>query len=86
MGIPPDALEAPEDATERAAAGPHYGGLGLGLYITHQIVQALGGEIRVQSTLGEGALFEVTLPQHLGLSQLTPVALDAAQDEAAAPH
>ncbi len=37
-------------------------GLGLGLYITQQIVQAHGGRIAVDSQLGEGATFRVTLP------------------------
>jgi signal transduction histidine kinase len=86
IGIAPEHLARIFGKFERAVSERHYGGLGLGLYITHQIIQALGGEIRVQSTLGEGALFEVTLPQHLGLSQLMPVALEAPQDEAAAPH
>jgi PAS domain S-box-containing protein len=47
---------------ERAVSGRHYGGLGLGLYITHQIVQALGGTLQVESELGQGARFEVRLP------------------------
>ena len=39
-----------------------YGGLGLGLYVTQQIVQALGGSISVQSVPGQGATFTVSLP------------------------
>lgn len=38
------------------------GGLGLGLFITRQLVQAHGGSIRVESRPGEGAVFTVTLP------------------------
>jgi signal transduction histidine kinase len=37
-------------------------GTGLGLYISYQIVRAHGGEIRVSSTPGAGATFEVRLP------------------------
>jgi signal transduction histidine kinase len=38
------------------------GGAGLGLSIVQWIVQAHGGEIRVESKLGAGSLFEVRLP------------------------
>ncbi len=38
------------------------GGLGLGLYITRQLVEAHGGTISVQSRPGEGSVFTVTLP------------------------
>lgn len=37
-------------------------GLGLGLYITRQLVEAHGGTISVQSREAEGAQFSVTLP------------------------
>ena len=40
-------------------------GIGLGLTITRQLAQLLGGEIRVSSTLGEGSRFEVILPREL---------------------
>jgi c-di-GMP phosphodiesterase len=46
----------------RAASSDHYGGLGLGLYISRQLVQAHGGTISVQSEPGAGATFVVTLP------------------------
>ena len=38
------------------------GGNGLGLSIVQWIVQAHGGEIRVESDIGAGSLFEVRLP------------------------
>ncbi|WP_437337986.1 PAS domain-containing sensor histidine kinase [Sorangium sp. So ce394] len=47
---------------ERGVSAQHYGGLGLGLYISRRIVDAHGGSIRVESELGAGAAFIVDLP------------------------
>lgn len=38
------------------------GGIGLGLYITKQLVDAHGGRIRAESELGKGSTFSFTLP------------------------
>ncbi len=63
MGIAPqdqqrifEQFERTDDSKKKVA------GLGLGLYITRQIVRAHGGEIGVESTPGAGAVFRVTLP------------------------
>ncbi|OJT25020.1 hybrid sensor histidine kinase/response regulator [Archangium sp. Cb G35] len=39
-------------------------GLGLGLYITHEIVKAHGGMLQVRSTEAEGTCFWLKLPRH----------------------
>jgi signal transduction histidine kinase len=62
IGIEPDHLARIFEKFERAVSERHYGGLGLGLYITQQIVQALGGTISVRSTPSKGASFTVLLP------------------------
>ncbi len=63
-GLPiPEALREhlfePFHRSERA----HRGGLGLGLYIVAQIVQAHGGHVEVSSTLEEGTCFTLLLPR-----------------------
>jgi two-component system, OmpR family, sensor kinase len=47
---------------ERAVARREQGGFGIGLWLAHQLTVAMGGSIAVESTLGEGATFTVTLP------------------------
>ncbi|VVO25338.1 hybrid sensor histidine kinase/response regulator [Pseudomonas fluorescens] len=47
---------------ERVSAKHAVAGLGLGLFISEQIVTAHGGSITVESRIGEGALFRVCLP------------------------
>lgn len=61
IGISPEHQQRIFERFERAASR-NYGGLGLGLYIARQIVEAHHGEIRVHSTLNGGSTFSVALP------------------------
>ena len=64
IGIP--AIDQPRifQRFERAVPTRNYGGLGLGLWITYEIVTALGGSINVASEPGRGSTFSVELPRH----------------------
>lgn len=62
IGIPPHELERIFKPFERAVSKSHFGGLGLGLYICKQIVEAHGGSISVQSKLNEGTVFNLEFP------------------------
>ena len=62
IGIPVEFQPRIFERFERAVSERHYGGLGLGLYITRTIVDALGGSVAVSSTEGQGATFIVRLP------------------------
>ncbi|WP_375770351.1 PAS domain-containing sensor histidine kinase [Archangium gephyra] len=61
-GIPEKDMARLFNRFERAAPMKHYGGLGLGLYVTREIVQAHGGSISVDNPPEGGARFTVRLP------------------------
>ncbi|PTL76640.1 ATP-binding protein [Vitiosangium sp. GDMCC 1.1324] len=63
IGIAPKDTGRIFNQFERAVSSDHYGGLGLGLFISRHIVEALGGHIRVESELGRGATFILELPR-----------------------
>lgn len=62
IGIAAEDLDRIFHRFERSASVTHFGGLGLGLYISREIVEAHSGKISAQSTPGQGACFTVRLP------------------------
>jgi signal transduction histidine kinase len=62
IGIAADDVQRIFARFERAAPARNFSGMGLGLYITRQAVEAHGGRITVTSQPGRGATFIVDLP------------------------
>lgn len=68
--IPPTALDSIFDPLRRVSGSQRPGrrgesGMGLGLYITQQIIAAHHGRITVSSSVEEGTIFTVRLPRSL---------------------
>jgi PAS domain S-box-containing protein len=63
IGIAPEDVERIFQRYEQAISSRAFGGLGLGLYIARQIIEAHGGTIRVESQLGAGSRFTIDLPR-----------------------
>lgn len=62
IGIPKEEHERIFKRFERIESNTNIGGLGLGLFITRQIVEAHGGSIAVDSKPGMGTTFTVRIP------------------------
>jgi signal transduction histidine kinase len=62
IGIPREQQEKIFEKFERAVPNNHYKGLGVGLYITYQIVKAHKGKMKLASKLNSGSTFTVELP------------------------
>lgn len=62
IGIAPEDREKIFERFERASSIKNFDGLGLGLFISREIVAAHGGTISVESEIGKGSTFTVNLP------------------------
>ena len=61
IGIAPEDQERIFKPFEQVARGTYQKGTGLGLAITQQLVELMGGSIKVESTVGKGSCFRVDL-------------------------
>lgn len=80
IGIPPDDLERIFKSFEQVDGSTTrgYGGTGLGLAVTRQLVELHGGTIKVTSELGVGSKFTFTLP--ISGKNIPIPSMDAAPD------
>jgi signal transduction histidine kinase/CheY-like chemotaxis protein len=74
IGIPPEKLDHVFEEFSQAdeTTTRDFGGTGLGLAITKRFCQMMGGDIQVESTVGEGSTFTIRLP-----AQVAKPALEA---------
>jgi signal transduction histidine kinase len=64
MGIAEADIPRIFDRFERAVSPNEVPGLGLGLFIAKEIVEAHGGTLTAESTLGKGSAFKVSITNH----------------------
>jgi signal transduction histidine kinase len=74
LGIPEDERGQIFERFFRTSVAKPYGGVGLGLYISREIVTRMGGDIGLESSGGHGSVFRVRLPLQRAAS-LSEVAL-----------
>jgi signal transduction histidine kinase len=62
IGIPPDELQSIFQPFQRGSHTADIGGTGIGLALSRQLTEAMGGRLSVASTFGRGSTFAVELP------------------------
>ena len=73
-GIAPDELALIFEKYKRGRGSAGVEGSGLGLFIVRSVVEAHGGTVEVESTLGAGATFTIRLPLGTGTEVAAPLA------------
>ncbi|MDA0742814.1 MAG: response regulator [Proteobacteria bacterium] len=83
IGISPEQQTAVFEAFQQAdgTISRRYGGTGLGLSISRELARLLGGRITLESRVGEGSVFTLTLPRAYDAAQVPP-----RETPAPAPH
>jgi len=86
IGIPDEKMDTIFEAFEQVDASTRrqFGGTGLGLAITRRLAHLLGGAVEVESTLGAGSTFRLTLP--IGAADAAPVGTMAERSAPPAPR
>jgi signal transduction histidine kinase/CheY-like chemotaxis protein len=86
VGIPADKIDKIFEAFTQADGSTtrKYGGTGLGLTITKQLVQLLGGSMEVRSEVGKGSVFSIILPTGVNIQDQPVMNRYEASESAAA--
>jgi len=86
IGIPPERLAEVFEkfAQVESASDRRFGGTGLGLTLSRQLAEMMGGSLTATSTPGAGSVFTLTLPIKVASAAAAPAPEEAALQEAPA--